>query len=84
MVSFNFHYVVVLTAMLYFVFGSIASLKTECTDDCDDALACTNDSCNDNVCTNTIADGNCLIDSECYQTGEFNEPAQCQVIAFLY
>ena len=42
--------------------------------DCDDSLACTTDACDteNDVCTNTLLAGNCLIGDACYGDGELS------------
>ena len=48
-------------------------------EDCEDGLDCTIDACTVGVCTNPLADDQCLIDGLCVPDGARNEAAPCQV-----
>ena len=48
---------------------------------CDDGIVCTRDVCDlaNNVCSNTLMDGYCLIDGVCYLDGSLNPSNDCQI-----
>ncbi len=70
--------------------GSFCNAGATCVDgecaggsvvDCDDGLACTDDSCNESQqrCDNILLPDNCLIDGACYADGEFNPDNDCEI-----
>jgi hypothetical protein len=45
---------------------------------CDDGVACTTDTCSDDLCTFSVTPGSCFIDKVCYADEEQNPTNNCQ------